>query len=81
MEPDIQEMTDGGGGRRRISPVAEPFAPHVRCSFCSKGRREVRKLISTRSDVHICNECTDVCYQICHPEARIDFDKRIINDE
>lgn len=79
IEPAIEELTDtGDGGRRRIAPSAEPYMPQTRCSFCSKARREVRKLISTSSDVHICNECVDICYKICHPEARIDYDKRVI---
>jgi hypothetical protein len=35
-----------------------------RCSFCGKTQHEVTKLIAG-PDVHICNECTELCAQIC----------------
>ncbi len=34
------------------------------CSFCSKGKREVSKLIAGPNDVYICNECIDLCNEI-----------------
>lgn len=38
------------------------------CSFCGKARREVRKLIAG-PDVHICNECIDLCNDVILGEA------------
>lgn len=35
----------------------------LRCSFCGKGREEVRKLIAGPT-VYICNECVDLCNDI-----------------
>ena len=35
------------------------------CSFCGKNQNEIRKLIAGPGS-HICNECTDLCYEIAH---------------
>ena len=35
-----------------------------RCTFCSKGRRQVRNLIAGPPDVYICNECVELCNTI-----------------
>jgi len=40
-----------------------PAADDLRCSFCSKGQPDVRKLIAGPT-VFICNECVDVCVDI-----------------
>jgi hypothetical protein len=42
--------------------------PPLRCSFCNKTQRDVRKLIAGPS-VHICDECVDICLDIV-PEHR-----------
>jgi hypothetical protein len=39
------------------------------CSFCGKARREVGKLIAG-PDVHICNECIDLCNDVILGEDR-----------
>jgi hypothetical protein len=39
----------------------------LRCSFCSKSRRDVLKLIAGPT-VYICNECVGVCNQILSDE-------------
>jgi pyrimidine operon attenuation protein / uracil phosphoribosyltransferase len=36
-----------------------------RCSFCGKGQSEVKKLIAGPT-AYICNECIDVCSEICN---------------
>jgi len=36
------------------------------CNFCGKSQHEVDKLIAGPT-VFICNECTDLCFEICHP--------------
>ena len=41
----------------------------LRCSFCSKGQNEVKKLIAGPS-VYICNECIDICIEIFAYDAR-----------
>ncbi len=41
----------------------------LRCSFCSKGQREVKKLIAGPS-VYICNECVDICVEIMIDDSR-----------
>jgi ATP-dependent Clp protease ATP-binding subunit ClpX len=36
---------------------------NLHCSFCTKGAQEVKKLIAG-PNVHICDECVDLCYGI-----------------
>lgn len=36
----------------------------VRCSFCDKGKDDVRKLIAGSPEVYICNECVALCNDI-----------------
>jgi len=42
-------------------------ADAIKCSFCSKGQRQVRKLIAG-TGVYICNECVDLCSDILAEE-------------
>ena len=35
----------------------------LRCSFCSKSQRDVRKLVAGPA-VYICDECVEVCQEI-----------------
>jgi ATP-dependent Clp protease ATP-binding subunit ClpX len=35
-----------------------------RCSFCNRGEDQVQRLISGPDEVHICNECVDLCQDI-----------------
>lgn len=39
----------------------------LRCSFCGKGQKEVKKLIAGPS-VYICDECIDLCMDIIDEE-------------
>jgi len=48
-----------------MDPTDEGF----RCSFCDKGRPEIRKLIAGPA-VFICNECVDVCAEIIADDRR-----------
>ncbi len=41
----------------------ESAADGLRCSFCNKSQREVRKLIAG-PNVYICDECVDICLDI-----------------
>jgi ATP-dependent Clp protease ATP-binding subunit ClpX len=41
----------------------ESSAEVLRCSFCNKSQREVRKLIAG-PNVYICDECVDICLDI-----------------
>lgn len=42
-------------------------ADTLKCSFCQKSQRQVRKLI-TGSGVYICNECIELCVEIIEEE-------------
>lgn len=42
-------------------------ADTLKCSFCQKSQRQVRKLI-TGSGVYICNECIELCNEIIEEE-------------
>ena len=44
-------------------PKQEKTEAPLRCSFCGKGREEVRKLIAGPT-VYICDECVDLCNDI-----------------
>src|SRR5216117_778002 len=44
-------------------PKQEKTEVQLRCSFCGKGREEVRKLIAGPT-VYICDECVDRCNDI-----------------
>ena len=46
-------------------------ADTLKCSFCQKSQRQVRKLI-TGSGVYICNECVDLCNDIIAEELAQD---------
>lgn len=39
----------------------------LKCSFCNKSQREVKKLIAG-PDVYICDECVNVCNDIAHED-------------
>ncbi len=50
----------------------QPEGPeHLKCSFCGKGQRQVRKLIAGPG-VYICDECIDLCNEIVDEEAAED---------
>ncbi len=44
-----------------------------RCTFCSKGRRQVRSLIAGPPKIYICNECIELCNTIL-VESGVDDD-------
>jgi ClpX C4-type zinc finger len=46
-----------------------PSGPVLRCSFCNKTQRDVKKLISGPS-VYICDECVAICVDVL-AEGRI----------
>ncbi|MDP9800355.1 ATP-dependent Clp protease ATP-binding subunit ClpX [Arcanobacterium wilhelmae] len=50
-------------------------ADTLKCSFCGKSQRQVRKLI-TGSGVYICNECIDLCNEIIAEELANDAPKQ-----
>jgi len=39
----------------------------LRCSFCGKSQKEVKKLIAGNG-VYICNECVSLCNEIIEEE-------------
>lgn len=40
----------------------------VRCSFCNKTQKQVRKIIAGPNGTYICDECVDVCNEIIEEE-------------
>ena len=53
----------------------------LRCSFCNKPEDRVRKLIAGpgASNVYICEECIEVCYEIIQEELEDEIDTGDIN--
>jgi ATP-dependent Clp protease ATP-binding subunit ClpX len=49
--------------------VSEIKEFRVRCSFCGKDSRNVRKLIAGPENVHICDECVRLCQEIIHEDG------------
>ena len=43
----------------------------LRCSFCNKSQREVKKLIAGPT-VFICDECVDICLDIIAEDRMLD---------
>ena len=56
-------------GKSRGQEDAASAKPDLRCSFCNKTDRDVRKLIAG-PNVFICNECVDVCVGIIADDRR-----------
>src|SRR5919197_5355575 len=40
----------------------------LKCSFCGKSQRQVKKLIAGPGGMHICDECIDLCNEIIEEE-------------
>jgi hypothetical protein len=58
LEEQVEAAIDG-------AKVAELRAgPVVRCTFCNKSQKVVKKLIAGPGNVYICNECIDLCVWI-----------------
>lgn len=34
------------------------------CDFCAKSKDEVRMLIASPANVHICSECVEICVEV-----------------
>lgn len=47
--------------------VDEPALASLKCSFCGKSQRHVRKLIAGPK-VYICDECVDLAVEICEED-------------
>src|SRR5947208_17054746 len=52
----------------------------LRCSFCNKTQREVKKLIAGPT-VFICNECVDICVDIIAEERALEAQKEPMTTE
>ena len=48
---------------KKKTPSDASSSESLRCSFCNKSQRDVRKLISG-PNVLICDECVDICLDI-----------------
>ncbi len=47
----------------------------LRCTFCGKSQKQVRKLIGG-SGIYICNECIDACVDILQEERRVEAEAK-----
>ncbi len=56
--------------------TANKYDDFLKCSFCGKGQKEVRKLIAGPT-VYICDECVNLCNEIMAEEFESSFDIRI----
>ncbi len=54
-------------GRKKRSTDDRAGRKLIRCSFCNKSQKEVRKLIAGPT-VYICDECVDICLDILNQE-------------
>ena len=54
----------------------EDFKELLKCSFCGKGQKEVRKLIAGPT-VYICDECVSLCNEIMAEDFDSSFDINI----
>ncbi len=53
--------------------TANKYDDFLKCSFCGKGQKEVRKLIAGPT-VYICDECVNLCNEIMAEEFESSFD-------
>lgn len=53
----------------------------IRCSFCNKTERQVRKLIAGPGGVFICDECVDLCTDILQEEFEEDDTNESFHEE
>src|SRR5687767_2282009 len=58
-------------GKKKEPSRTPAGAAGFSCSFCNKSQRDVRKLIAG-PNVHICDECVDICLDIIsHEETEL----------
>ena len=60
--------------KKRMEQNQGPAKPVLRCSFCNKSQRDVKKLIAGPK-VYICCECVDICRDILTEDRVIDSGK------
>lgn len=53
----------------------------VRCSFCNKSQKQVRKLIAGPGGVYICDECIEICSDIIEEELEDDVHQENLHPE
>ena len=53
--------------------TTKQYDDSLKCSFCGKGQKEVRKLIAGPT-VYICDECVSLCNEIMAEEFEASFD-------
>jgi ATP-dependent Clp protease ATP-binding subunit ClpX len=57
----------------RDEKTTKQYDDSLKCSFCGKGQKEVRKLIAGPT-VYICDECVSLCNEIMAEEFESSFD-------
>lgn len=54
---------------------------HPICSFCGKGKDEVRKLIAGPASIYVCNECVDLCHELIHQDEEMVATVPVLSEE
>ena len=52
----------------------------VRCSFCGKSSKQVRKMIAGLNNTYICDECVELCQEIFDEEMGRDASGTDVTD-
>ena len=55
---------------RKKTGLGDATKEAIRCSFCNKLQRRVRKLIKGPEDLCICDECVQICVEIIADDKR-----------
>jgi hypothetical protein len=65
QEKTLSEIEGGEISRSHTEERTASYTKpeEIRCSFCGKEREDVVKMVSG-PDVHICNECVEICNEI-----------------
>jgi len=66
------------GKKRESSLSKKPDLTILRCSFCNKSQRDVKKLIAGPK-VQICDECVDICLEILTSEKKDQLRSSAVN--
>lgn len=69
LRPSDPDMLDERQNRDMTDTAAHHDSAAVRCSFCGKSQKQVKKIIAGPENVFICDECVDLCVDILEEEV------------
>lgn len=58
---DLRPVALNDKARRQIEQAIRDHREPLKCSFCGKSRREVKRLVAAETGACICDECFDLC--------------------